>query len=61
MNAQDKGGLIPLHNAASYGVNVLDFHMIYFPKKKKFFDSIMSQYSRKLLLSSCNIIFFAKK
>jgi len=22
VNAQDKGGLIPLHNAASYGVNI---------------------------------------
>lgn len=25
VNAQDKGGLIPLHNAASYGVSMLKF------------------------------------
>lgn len=25
VNAQDKGGLIPLHNAASYGVSMLEF------------------------------------
>ena len=25
VNAQDKGGLIPLHNAASYGVSMLHF------------------------------------
>lgn len=24
VNAQDKGGLIPLHNAASYGVSLAD-------------------------------------
>lgn len=33
MNAQDKGGLIPLHNAASYGVNILDFKDIILLKK----------------------------
>lgn len=26
VNAQDKGGLIPLHNAASYGVRTLKFN-----------------------------------
>ena len=26
VNAQDKGGLIPLHNAASYGVSVDDIN-----------------------------------
>ena len=24
VNAQDKGGLIPLHNASSYGVGILE-------------------------------------
>lgn len=26
VNAQDKGGLIPLHNAASYGVSTTSHH-----------------------------------
>lgn len=34
VNAQDKGGLIPLHNAASYGVNILNFLRLYLFFKK---------------------------
>lgn len=29
VNAQDKGGLIPLHNAASYGVSNMNTHTYY--------------------------------
>lgn len=28
VNAQDKGGLIPLHNAASYGVSLMQTHYL---------------------------------
>lgn len=37
VNAQDKGGLIPLHNASSYGVRTFQVWYIYEHVEHKFF------------------------
>lgn len=60
MNAQDKGGLIPLHNAASYGVNISNFLRLYlFLKIVHFINSILSL-CRMLLLLSYSVILFVR-
>lgn len=45
VNAQDKGGLIPLHNASSYGVCILVFTTVELCQNLSFFSFYFIEWS----------------
>ena len=50
VNAQDKGGLIPLHNASSYGVSLTVLQRMREAKIKRIIDCLQSAFSLKICL-----------
>ena len=50
VNAQDKGGLIPLHNASSYGVSLTILQRMREAKIKRIIDCLQSAFSLKICL-----------